>query len=171
MLVEAVRKGIPRDYSHTIANIGFGIPRTYTEWKTRVITMYEECTKDGVYAQTHFEPCRDDQRPQQHPKSNTATSSKPAAGGATSSLLAKQNDRPRDNRGKWYMPKGADAQMQIDAQWSQLMSEGRCFRCRKKGHLSKDCPNKKEGHQVRAVEAAPTAPPMDSQSKDKAGKE
>ncbi len=31
VLVEAVRKGIPRDYSHTIANIGFGIPRNYQE--------------------------------------------------------------------------------------------------------------------------------------------
>ncbi len=62
-----------------------------------------------------------------------------------------QNDRPHDDRGKWYTPKGADAQMQIYMERSKLMSEGRCFRCQKKGHLSKDCPNKKEGHQVRAV--------------------
>ncbi len=61
--------------------------------------------------------------------------------------------------------------MQIDAQCSKLMSEGRCFRCQKKGHLSKDCPEKMTGHQVRAIEAAPTAPPMDSQSKDETGKE
>ncbi len=59
VLVEAVRKGIPCDYSHTIANIGFGIPRTYTKWKNRVITMYKERTKDGIYAQTHFEPRND----------------------------------------------------------------------------------------------------------------
>ncbi len=58
-MVEAVRKGIPRDYSRTIANIGFGIPCTYPEWKTRIITMYEERTKDGVYTQTHFELRRD----------------------------------------------------------------------------------------------------------------
>ncbi len=60
ILVEAVRKGIPRSYSRIIADIGFAIPWTYSEWKTRVITMYEERTKDGVYAQTHFEPRRDD---------------------------------------------------------------------------------------------------------------
>ncbi len=60
VLVEAVRKGIPRDYSRTIANIGFAIPCTYSEWKARIITMYEERTKDGVYAQTHFEPRRND---------------------------------------------------------------------------------------------------------------
>ncbi len=55
--------------------------------------------------------------------------------------------------------------MQIDAQRSKLMSEGRCFRCQKKGHLSKDCPEKMMGHQVRVIEAVPTTPPMDSQSK------
>ncbi len=171
VLVEAVWKGIPRDYSHIIADIGFAIPRTYTEWKTCILTMYEECTKDGIYAKTHFDPRRDDRRPPQYQKSNTATSSKPAAGGATSSSLAKQNDRPRDDKGKWYTPRGADAQMQIDTTRSKLMSEGRCFRCQKKGHLSKDCPEKTVGHQVRAVEAAPTELPKDSQTKDEAGKE
>ncbi len=42
VLVEAVRKGIPRSYSQIIANIGFGIPRTYPEWKQCIITMYKE---------------------------------------------------------------------------------------------------------------------------------
>ncbi len=104
-------------------------------------------------------------------KPNTATSSRPAAGGATSLSTAKQNNRPHDDKGKWYTPRGTDAQMQIDAQRSQLMSEGRCFRCRMKGHLSKDCPEKTTGHQVRAIEAAPMEPPKDSQTKDEAGKE
>ncbi len=171
VLVEAVRKGIPRDYSRIIADIGFAIPRTYPEWKTRIVTMYEERTKDGVYAKTHFNPRNDDRRPFQGQKPNTATSSKPTAGGATSSSTGKPNDRPRDDRGKWYTPKGADTQMQIDATRSKLMAEGKCFRCQKKGHLSKDCPEKTTGHQVRAVEAAPTEPPTDSQTKDEAGKE
>ncbi len=170
VLVEAVRKGIPHDYSRIIADIGFAIPRNYPKWKTHVLTMYKERTKDGVFAKTHYEPHRNDRRPFQGQKPNTATSSKPAAGGATSSSPAKQNDRPRDDKGKWYTPRGADAQMQIDAQRSKLMAEGRCFRCQKKGHLSKDCPEKMVGHQVRAVEAAPTEPPQDSQMKDEAGK-
>ncbi len=133
--------------------------------------MYKECTKDSVYAQTHFEPRRDNRRPQQNQRTNTATSNKPTAGGTTSSSTAKQNDWLRDDRGKWYMPRGTDAQIQIDVQRSKLMSEGRCFRCQKKGHLSKDCPEKTAGHQVRAVEAAPMEPPKDSQTKDEAGKE
>ncbi len=166
VIIQAIRKGIPRDYSRTISNIGFGIPRTYTKWKTRILTMYEECTKDDVYQKTHgLEQRYDNRRPQTNQKPNTATSSKPATGGVISSSTGKLPDRPRDSRGQWYTPKGKDADMQTDAQQSKLMSKGRCFRCQKKGHLSKDCPEKTMGHQVRAIEAVPQAPPMDSQSK------
>ncbi len=59
--------------------------------------------------------------------------------------------------------------MQIDAQQSKLMAEGRCFKCQEKEHLSKDCPKKTMGHQVRAIEVAP--PPTDSQAKDEEVKE
>ncbi len=103
VLVEAVQKGIPCDYSQIIANIGFGILHTYPEWKACIITMYEERTKDGVYAQTHFEPRVDNRRPNQSQKPNTTTSSKPATGGATSLPTGKPADKPRDARG-WYTP-------------------------------------------------------------------
>ncbi len=53
VLVQAVRKGIPRDYARIIANISFGIPRTYQEWKQRILIMYEERTKEDVYSKTH----------------------------------------------------------------------------------------------------------------------
>ncbi len=126
VLVEAVRKGIPRDYSRIIADIGFAIPSTYTEWKTRIITMYEERTKDGVYAKTHFDPRRDDRRPSQGQKPNTATSNKPTAGGATGSLSVKQNDRPRDDRGKWYTPRGANTQMQSERSARRPLTKRPC---------------------------------------------
>ncbi len=163
VLVQAVCKGIPWSYSQIIANIRFSIPKTYPEWKRHIITMYEECTKDYVYAKTHGLEQRFDNRKPPPKTFNTATSSRPAAGGATSSSANKSTDKPRDARGQWYTPKGKDTDMQINR--SKLMSEGRCFRCQKKGHLLKDCPDKKEGHQVRAIEVVPMALPMDSQSK------
>ncbi len=46
--------------------------------------------------------------------------------------------------------------MDIDVRKQKQQSEGHCFRCDKKGHLSKDCLEK--GQQVRAVEAAQLLP-------------
>ena len=37
--------------------------------------------------------------------------------------------------------------MEID----RLCKEGRCYRCREKGHMSKDCPKKKEFKDIRSV--------------------
>ncbi len=161
-LVKAVRAGVPRSYMQIITNIGFGIPRTYPEWKQCVLQMYEEHAKNDVYSQTHGLEQHQDKKPQQKP--HTATSSKPATGGATSSSAGKPTDKPWDAQ-EWYTPKGKDAEMQINAQRKKLMDEGRCFRYQKKGHLSKDCPEKTTGHQVRAIEAVPAVPPMDSQLK------
>ncbi len=94
VLVQAVRKGIPQDYARIIADIGFRIPRTYTEWKQQILTMYEERTKDDVYQKTHgLEQRLDNQRPQMNQKPNTATSSKQTAGGATSLSTGKPPDR------------------------------------------------------------------------------
>ncbi|PBK75386.1 hypothetical protein ARMSODRAFT_970055 [Armillaria solidipes] len=40
---------------------------------------------------------------------------------------------------------------------STLRREGKCFRCHKKGHLSKDCPDKKEYKDIRSVYTAEQA--------------
>ncbi len=53
VLIQAIRKGIPCDYACIIADIGFGIPCTYNEWKQCILTMYEEHAKDDVYQKTH----------------------------------------------------------------------------------------------------------------------
>ncbi len=53
--------------------------------------------------------------------------------------------------------------MNIDAheekKWKQR-AEGCCFKCDERGHLSKDCTNKKVA--VRAVETAPKEPLAES---------
>ncbi len=47
-MVRAVRAGVPASYTSFIANIGIGVPRTYSEWKTCILVMYEEHQKKLV---------------------------------------------------------------------------------------------------------------------------
>ncbi len=53
--------------------------------------------------------------------------------------------------------------MDVDAREEKKQkqgAEGRCFRCNGKGHLSKDCPDKKVA--VHAVEMVPKEPLAES---------
>ena len=45
--------------------------------------------------------------------------------------------------------------MEIDTKKARQRAEGKCFRCNKKGHLSRDCPHKGEKREVRALEVVP----------------
>ncbi len=60
--------------------------------------------------------------------------------------------KPHDTGGHWYMPTGSDTRMQIDTTKKQQHDKGRCFWCDKKGHLSKDCPDKGQKREVWAVD-------------------
>ncbi len=95
MMVTAVRQGVPQSFTQIITDIGFGIPTTYDEWKERILTMYKEWERNKAYNQMHgLEWC--DKKPHGNQKQITATSSKNATGGMTSSSTGKTSG---DNKG------------------------------------------------------------------------
>ncbi|PBK62838.1 hypothetical protein ARMSODRAFT_895266 [Armillaria solidipes] len=64
------------------------------------------------------------------------------------------NAPPRDSQGRWHTIKqttykGAGEPMNIDV--AKLRAEGRCFRCHKKGHMGKDCPQKRDFKDIHSV--------------------
>ncbi len=154
MMVAAVQQGVPQSYTSTIANIGFGIPTTYDEWKECILVMYEERERNKAYNQMHGLENRD-KKPGNFKQITATSSNKNTTGGMTSSSMGKTGgqDKGRDAGGRWTTPTGTEARMQIDAKKQKQRSEGRCFKCNEKGHLSKDCPMTKVA--VWAIEADP----------------
>ncbi len=156
-MVAAVRQGVPWSFTLIITSIGVGIPQNYDEWKERILVMYEERQRDKAYNDAHGIGQRD-QRNDKKPgnfKQITAPG-KSSAGGATGSS---SNDKPRNSQGKWTMYGGAGKPMDVDTREekkAKQRAEGRCFKCNKPGHLSKDCPTKKVA--VRAMDTTPKEP-------------
>ncbi|SJL13786.1 uncharacterized protein ARMOST_17234 [Armillaria ostoyae] len=151
LMVKAVRLGVPDSYTNAITNSGQHIPITYNDWKRRICVMYEERQKKWVFDQTIGA------RSGSSKGISTTATSQPKTGGATSSTPAKQPSSSsatpatgRDSSGRWTTHPGQGLPMSIDAQ--KLRSEGRCFRCKEKGHMSKDCPRKKEFRDIRVEE-------------------
>ncbi len=62
-------------------------------------------------------------------------------------------DKGRNAAGQWTTYGGQGKPMEVDTRKQRQRSEGRCFRCDEKGHLSMDCRNK--GEKIRAMEAVP----------------
>ncbi|SJL00820.1 uncharacterized protein ARMOST_04134 [Armillaria ostoyae] len=120
-----------------IANIGRDIPQTYLEWKAHILVMYDERQKNYAFDQ-HIN--HHDNRQPYKGTNTTATSSNKAAGGATSSSSGKPTSRTTF--------RGTGAPMDI----GQMRAQGLCFRCHKKGHMSKDCLEKKDFQDIRSVQ-------------------
>ncbi|SJL13393.1 uncharacterized protein ARMOST_16836 [Armillaria ostoyae] len=152
--LEKEAKGLPESYTAMIANIGRDIPQTYPEWKARILVMYDERQKNYAFDQ-HLNH-RDNRQP--YKGATTTATSNNKAGGMTSSSSGKptSNTAPsggRDSQGRWLSRPGttyggAGAPMDI----GQMHAQGLCFRCHKKGHMSKDCPEKKEFRDIRSVQ-------------------
>ncbi|SJL16074.1 uncharacterized protein ARMOST_19590 [Armillaria ostoyae] len=156
-LVAACRRGLPESYTAMIANIGRNIPQTYPEWKAWILIMYDERQKNYAFDQ-HLNH-RNNRQPYKGATATTATSNN-KAGGATSSSSGKPTSSTapsggRDSQGRWLsrlgtMFRGAGVPMDI----RQMRTQGLCFRCHKKGHMSKDCPEKKDFRDIWSVQVA-----------------
>ncbi|SJK98310.1 uncharacterized protein ARMOST_01575 [Armillaria ostoyae] len=161
LMVKAVRLGVPLSYTTAITNTGRDIPGDYNEWKARIVLMYEERQKNWAFNQTAGNPR--DNRPKGTSAITATSNSK--AGGATSSPTPKTTAHAgdsRDSSGRWTTFAGAGKPMDIDT--AKLRAEGKCFRCREKGHLSKDCPKKKEFRDIRRSEGGKSSSGLGSDS-------
>ncbi len=128
--------------------------------------MYEEHQCDRAYNDAHGIGQRDrgnEKKPSGF-KQITAPS-KSNTGGATSSSGGNSG---HDAQGRWHTVAqktygGQGQPMDVDARDKKKQkqcAEGRCFRCNGKGHLSKDCPDKKVA--VRAVDTTLKEPLAES---------
>ncbi|PBK68976.1 hypothetical protein ARMSODRAFT_975294 [Armillaria solidipes] len=147
-MVTALRQGVPASYTTMIANIGVGIPVGYDQWREQIETMNEErWRKEAIDAVgSMYQP-----RPQQNTKS-TPSPATPVPAKKTST-------------GTTYGGRGQP--MDIDA-----VKSGDCFRCGKKGHISKNCPLQswnKGKQEVRASTTESTDSKIE-EVKDAAGK-
>ncbi|SJL02936.1 uncharacterized protein ARMOST_06277 [Armillaria ostoyae] len=134
----------------------------YGQWKARITNMYDERQKKWAFDQA-LRMVRDNrgtndncQKQQQHP---TATSHH-KTGGATSSPSGKPTSSTapsggqRDAGGRWLSRPGTTFGGQgTPMDIGQMRAKGLCFRCHKQGHLSKDCPEKKDFRDIRSVQA------------------
>ncbi|SJL10456.1 uncharacterized protein ARMOST_13842 [Armillaria ostoyae] len=93
-MVKAIRLEVSDSYTKIIANIRTHVPCVYSEWKARILAMYEEQQKKWVFDQTTCASTQHDSHNPSKPSHSTSTSTSQKAGGATSSTPSKLTQPP-----------------------------------------------------------------------------
>ncbi|SJL11308.1 uncharacterized protein ARMOST_14711 [Armillaria ostoyae] len=96
LMVKAVRLGVPDSYTNAIASSGKNVPRSYNDWKRRILRIYEERQKKWVFNQTVGNR---NANPRPPPTASTATSHHSKTGGATSSPPTKSTSSSANTGG------------------------------------------------------------------------
>ncbi|EGN96985.1 hypothetical protein SERLA73DRAFT_75828 [Serpula lacrymans var. lacrymans S7.3] len=117
------------------------IPKTYTEWKTRIIT------NDQLWSRPNDQLWRDQAENERMMKGMAGSSSGSGnqgpngryRGEGASEKKAKTVEERKDGTGTTYG--GAGQRMEVDK--AKYQAEGRCFKCGEKGHRAQD--HKEEG--------------------------
>ncbi len=161
-MVRAVRQGVPTYYTRLITSLGFGIPVSYAGWKERILQMYLEQEKDRVYNQAHG---IGDKKSSWGAKGGAAGSKTPVSSTSTAAPPKPNAPSREPTTGRWHSVTTTNYGKHgepMDVDRAEHLTKGLCFNCHQQGHLSRDCPTKKQ--QVRAVVATPVEePPKDVQ--------
>lgn len=126
--------------SGTKSSLGAEMGETYEEYANKLIKLDEIYWNNRLmqlYGQTQRQ-------------GNTNTGNRSSS--ASTSSQSQHSPASSTNTIQRQFPVPARPRHPDDMDVDTLQKEGRCFHCKEKGHLSKNCPKKQQGQKTRAVD-------------------